>query len=506
MQVLPGGNNHLMSQVRGLDAHHAGHYQQLLPIVRQVLELLLENDFEDSSIAVTQYVADFRFRDGTHMSYWIDLPCTEYWLRGKVLEALVYWIDSKARILDRMIPLCQQGLLQQGAGYLPENLQDLRRRLEQVCYQSSPNEVIVEFIYSLVVECLGRDAGCLGSALGSMVLPKENVLPVLENPATLLAFLVKRAEEITSKASKAVMEIFVETGELTYDRSQERMLQFFQYFTVNTNTGTSDVHATPADIGFVESGFRINLIDSFGGLMDMLLDIEKLRSYQNGFDASFAVDFEGKASSSGWNRYGELCLMQITISDQPMHTFVLDIHKLGKRAFTLQAPGGTSIKGVLEDERVRKVWWDCRSDIDVLWNHFEIFPKGIFDLQLGEVACRRSCGIEVRFVLGLQKALMQSPSLEPEQKSFAETIDQLGKNLYEPNYGGNYDVFQNRPLNPIILIYAAHDTRYQLVLYEQYMATIGAQWASRVLGASDLRSRWGLSHDYVEPSAEAPDF
>jgi len=284
------------------------------------------------------------------------------------------------------------------------------------------------------------------------------------------------------------------------------MLQFFQYFTVNTNTGTSEVHATPGELLFQESGFRINLIDSFGGLMEMLLHIEKLRSYNATYETSFAVDFEGKASSTGWNRYGELCLMQLTISDRPNHTFVLDIHRLGKRAFTLQAPGGTSIKGVLENEHIRKVWWDCRSDIDVLWNHFEIFPKGIFDLQLGEVACRRSVGIEVRFVLGLQKALMQSPALEPEQKSFAETIDQLGKNLYEPNYGGDYNVFQNRPLNPIILIYAAHDTRYQLVLYDQYMAAIGPQWVLRVLGASDMRSRWGLSQEYVEPSAEAPDF
>jgi len=329
---------------------------------------------------------------------------------------------------------------------------------------------------------------------------------MVERPVTLLAFLVKRLEEIQAKASKVVMEILVETQELTYDRSQERMLQFFQYFTVNTNTGTSEVHAECLDPGFVESGFRIHLIDSFGALMDLLLHIEKLRSYNNGFETSFAVDFEGKASSSGWNRYGELCLMQMTINDQPMHTYVLDIHRLGKRAFTLQAPGGTSIKSVLEDERSRKVWWDCRSDIDVLWNHFEIFPKGIFDLQLGEVACRRSCGIEVRFVLGLQKALMQSPSLEHEQKSFAETIDQLGKNLYEPNYGGNYEVFQNRPLNPIILIYAAHDTRYQLVLYDQYIQAIGPQWAQRVLGASEMRSRWGLSLEYVEPSAEAPDF
>merc|ERR1712113_115242 len=146
-----------------------------------------------------------------------------------------------------------------------------------------------------------------------------------------------------------------------------------------------------------------------------------------------------------------------------------------------------SIRALLEDLSIRKVWWDCRNDVDVLWNHFKILPRGIFDLQLAEVAYRRSRGIDVRFALGLQRALIQHPGLDANQKRFAESIDTMGKNLYEPNYGGNYDVFEQRPLNPILLIYAAHDTRYQLMLFDHYSQSIGYQWVQRVMGASETR-------------------
>merc|ERR1719414_1410912 len=247
----------------------------------------------------------------------------------------------------------------------------------------------------------------------------------------------------------------------------------------------------------------MNLIDSYGGLMKLLSHLEEI--CQHGMDktaTALAVDFEGVKLC----RHGALCLVQITCSDDPRLVYVLDVHVLGKRAFALQTPQGTSMKGVLEEQLIRKVWFDPRNDVDALYHQFGILPQGIFDLQLAEVADRRNRGLNVHYVQGLYKCLTLCPALEQEQKVFAERINTLGKSLFEPHNGGDYEIFQHRPLNPVILVYAAHDSRYMLVLYEQYVSAIGSSWVSRVQRAADQRGRWCFSPEFVIPSPEAPDF
>merc|ERR1719178_180788 len=95
----------------------------------------------------------------------------------------------------------------------------------------------------------------------------------------------------------------------------------------------------------------------------------------------------------------------MTCSDNPQLVYVLDIHVLGKRAFTMETPRGTSMKMLLEASTIRKVWFDPRNDVDALYHQFEILPKGIFDLQVAEVAGRRKKGLNVNYVMGLHKCL-----------------------------------------------------------------------------------------------------
>merc|ERR1719379_1494803 len=274
-------------------------------------------------------------------------------------------------------------------------------------------------------------------------------------------------------------------------------MMYFQHYTVETTTGTLEVHASPSDVTFAESHFRVNLVDSFGSLMKLLRHLEVIcEANKNGHDVALAVDFEGDKLS----RSGALCLVQLTCSADPTLVYVLDVHVLGNRAFTVQTPQGTSMKGLLEDQNIRKVWFDPRNDVDALYHQFGIMPRGIFDLQLAEVADRRNRGLNVNYVQGLYKCLTQCPSLQSDQKVFAEKINSLGKSLFEPANGGNYEIFQQRPLNPVILVYAAHDSRYMLLLYEQYISSIAQGWVRRVLAAGDQRGRWCLSHEYVIPN------
>jgi len=483
-------------------------YQQLQPVARLILEVVLENEFEDSTHAFTLYVVNFRFADGSDISAWMPPSHSEALMRGHVLEVLAHWIRSKAHQLDTIIPVTQAGL-----NLVSERLQACTSALEQACFQSSPSEVLVEFLFACVVELLGREAACLGSALGGMMIQqadRHEILYMAKSPSTLLALMVRKLEEVQAKVGKVIMELYHDTGYMSYDDSKNLLMMFFQYYTVEIHTGTLDVHESNEDRNFVESQFRVNLVDSFGSLMKLLCHLETVigqanREQQTGGrrnETVLAVDFEGVKLC----RHGPLCLVQMMCNDDRNLVYVLDVHILGRRVFTLTAPQGTCMKGLLEEPSIRKIWFDPRNDVDALYHQFGIIPRGIFDLQLAEVADRRNRGLNVYYVQGLQKCLVQCADLQHDQKVFADRINQLGKSLFEPTNGGQYEIFQLRPLNPVILVYAAHDSRYLLVLYEHFLQSLNQGWIPRVLQAGDQRGRWWSTHDYVTPSPDAPDF
>mmetsp|Transcript_143934 Transcript_143934/g.460730 ORF Transcript_143934/g.460730 Transcript_143934/m.460730 type:complete len:510 (-) Transcript_143934:81-1610(-) len=472
-------------------------YQTLMPSVRHVLEVILENDSEESIVAVTHFVIGFRFENGTDITQWMPPVCADIVLKGRMLEAICHWIRGKTKELDAMIPIAQVGIK-----FVAERAMALRAELQQAMYTSQPWEPLVaEFVNMVVFQLLGAEASVLGSALGGSLVAgedRETILFMVEYPSMMLAWMVRKLEEILGKSAKVIMEVYNDTI-MTYHDSKERLMMFFQHYTVETGTGSLEVHDTCTDEVFQDSLFRVNLIDSFGNLMKLLTHFEDIC---NTMAITLAVDFEGVKLC----RHGALCLVQITCSDDPRLVYVLDVHVLGKRAFSLKTPGGLCMKAVLEDMQISKVWFDPRNDVDALYHQFGIMPQGIFDLQLAEVASRRNQGFNVKFVSGLYKCLTQCPELEQEQKVFAGKINDLGKRLFEPRDGGCYEIFQQRPLNPVILVYAAHDSRYMLVLYQQYAAAIGDAWIQRVMQAGQERGRWCLSREYTVPSSEAPDF
>jgi len=201
-----------------------------------------------------------------------------------------------------------------------------------------------------------------------------------------------------------------------------------------------------------------------------------------------------------------MCLAQFSCESDPSTIFVVDVYQLGPSTFSMQTTNGTSLKAILEDPNVRKVWFDPRNDIDALYHYFGVRPRGIFDLQIAEVAVRRRKGLKVSYVLGLSKCLESCPGLIKDQKQFAVRLNELGKKLFEPFHGGSYDVFKQRPMNHVILVYAAHDVRYMLALYENYRDALDLSWERRVEMCSAERGNWCLNLEYVIPSSEAPSF
>lgn len=475
-------------------------YQRVQPVCQQILQVFLENQSDESIHAVTMHVIEFRFNDDTNISQYLSPLHPEAVLKGRALEALAYWIQVKAKELDAMVPMAQSG-----ANFSQTQFQNCKRQLEQASFQTDAAGVLAEFLYTIVLQMLGVECSCLANALaGSLVGPEvhQETMALIKWPDMLLANLVRRLEDIEAKVSKVVMELYHESHFMGYEDSKSLLMQFFRFYTVQTGSGTLEVHDSPTDSAYRESAFRVHLIDSFGCLMQLLLHLEGMVSVINGPQVVLGVDFEGVKLC----RHGELCLVQMTINDDPSVVYVLDIFTLGPRAFSLSTPNGMSFKHALENSAIRKVWFDPRNDVDALYHQFGIMPEGIFDLQLAEVADRRSRGLHVGFVQGLQRCLTACPQLEEEQQVFAERINVLGKRLFEPTCGGDYEIFRQRPLHPVILVYSAHDSRYMLLLYQMFMNSMNMEWVSRVLAGGDTRAKWCLNMEYIVPNSEAPDF
>ena len=127
------------------------------------------------------------------------------------------------------------------------------------------------------------------------------------------------------------------------------------------------------------------------------------------------------------------------------------------------------------------------------------------------MANRRSGGHRVRYVYGLNRCLKNCEVQRDAQGNvtsraieydftFAKAIDGVAKAKFEPDHGGDYQVFQSRPLDPAILVYAAHDVRYMMALYDYFTEKIKVNeatckqanpkhvsWFNRVMLASAQR-------------------
>ena len=105
-------------------------------------------------------------------------------------------------------------------------------------------------------------------------------------------------------------------------------------------------------------------------------------------------------------REGSLSILTLMIDTgiPTRRVCLFDIHLLGAQAFNTAGVNQKTLKDILQDDKIPKVFFDVRNDSDALFAHFGMALQGAEDVQLMESATRRTAGSR-KFLSGLASVL-----------------------------------------------------------------------------------------------------
>jgi exonuclease 3'-5' domain-containing protein 1 len=204
---------------------------------------------------------------------------------------------------------------------------------------------------------------------------------------------------------------------------------------------------------------------------------------------SLYLDLEGV----NLGRDGYLSIMQLHVPPKSQ-VYLIDIHILGRTAFSTPGLSGQTFKSILESASIPKVFFDIRNDSDALFSHYQISVNGIHDLQLMELATRN---FSKRYVNGLAKCIERDSAMSAAKKREWRRIKDSTNRLYDPNKGGRYEIFNDRPLLPDIICYCAQDVVVLPELWLRYNGRLTRDWRKKVMDATMDRIVESQSAGYV---------
>ncbi|KAI0113633.1 ribonuclease H-like domain-containing protein [Nemania sp. FL0031] len=222
-------------------------------------------------------------------------------------------------------------------------------------------------------------------------------------------------------------------------------------------------------------------IDTPGGVGDLVDLIERQDLQLKDLQPPLYIDIEGKQLS----RFGTISLLTVLVYPGPglEIPYIIDIHTLGRTAFSTIGNSGKSLKDVLESPRILKVFFDVRNDADALYAHYDVKLQGVLDVQLMESACRPTTARR-RYICGLSTCTEEI--LDGRERNQWKLDKENGERLWNPQKGGSYSVFDTRPLSHEIMSYCVGDVQYLPRLYRKWrLETV--RWRDLVAQESQKR-------------------
>jgi len=119
----------------------------------------------------------------------------------------------------------------------------------------------------------------------------------------------------------------------------------------------------------------VNTTKQIGDLVDWLI----LRhSPPEAYEPTMYIDLEGVNLCCE----GSLSILTLLINTSmpTIRVCLIDVYSLGSQAFNTTGVKGKTLKDILQDEKIWKVFFDVRNDSDALFAHFGVALQGVEDV------------------------------------------------------------------------------------------------------------------------------
>lgn len=172
---------------------------------------------------------------------------------------------------------------------------------------------------------------------------------------------------------------------------------------------------------------------------------------------------------------------------------LIDVHVLGAQAFNTTGVKGKTLKDILQEERIPKVFFDVRNDSDALFTHFGVALQGVEDVQLMESATRVTTKSR-KFLSGLAKCVEKNVLMLFGGGGLAswKLAKDKGERLFKAEHGGSFEVFNQRPIPEDIISYCVGDVFCLPELRDRFWKMRTNQW--RNLVNEESKKRVAASH------------
>ncbi|KAG5973503.1 hypothetical protein E4U55_000488 [Claviceps digitariae] len=206
----------------------------------------------------------------------------------------------------------------------------------------------------------------------------------------------------------------------------------------------------------------------------------------------FFVDVEGVNMC----RNGSVSLLTILVKSgmNQEELSIIDMHTLQRDASETKGSCGKSLKDILESPDIIKVFFDVRNDSDALYSHYGINLGGIWDVQLMHSASRATT-MGRRYLSGLSRCVQSLFFQDYNQLQAWKRHKKMGEQLWKPEKGGSFEVFNIRPLPEQVLSYCAGDVQKLPALYHKYMIPT-KRWMDLIATQSQNRVVESQQADY----------
>lgn len=188
---------------------------------------------------------------------------------------------------------------------------------------------------------------------------------------------------------------------------------------------------------------------------------------------SLYLDLEG----AHLGRSGTIAVLSIYLRPSKK-VYLIHVHTLGSATFTVQH-NGVCLKSILESTVIPKIFFDVRNDSDALFSLFNISLSCVEDIQLMQLATRH---YPKDFVNGLQRCIEKDIWMQSDIQAEWRETKIRSRQLFAPELGGTFSVFNERPLDPEIERYCAGDVVFLPDLWDLYNSRLrnGGFWRHMV--------------------------